>query len=93
METEEVTEIQIYNILMVDKTILVKIKNCFYLHIYNHCFKTSYHNIIMIDISLEEWEQLKESKKKMVNKKTTPVLFKVKKQAVDYLKRTKFNNK
>lgn len=52
------------------------------------CFKTNYISHIPIEITKEEWEQVKEQPKTYKGAKATPILHKIKKQAVDYLKRT-----
>lgn len=82
--------IRLYNLMRVDKATLKKesVSGRFILTTEKTVFKKLYVSNIPINISNEEWEQLCNSKKTYRDAKQTPLLHKVRQQAVKYLKET-----
>lgn len=79
---------QLFNIMNVYQAHLFKDPRCidYTLHIRNIRFNTLYENHIPIDITDCEFKQITSCK--YLNKKETPILYKIRNQAIDYLKKT-----
>lgn len=77
--------VRLYKLFRVDKITLHKDTRYILVTEYN-CFKTNYVSHIPIDITDMEFEQIKAEKKTYAGAKATPLLHKVKKQAIEYLK-------
>ena len=80
--------VRLYDIMRVNKATLHKTEKGFTLVTEYHCFKTNYISHIPITLENEEWEKLKAEPKTYKGAKSSPILHKIKKQAIDYLKRT-----
>lgn len=81
---------RLYNLMRVDKATLKKeaVSGRFILTTEKTVFKTRYVSNIPVLITNDDWEQLCKGKKTYQNAKQTPILHKVKYEAIKYLKAT-----
>ena len=93
----EEDRIRLYGMMDVDNCSLmrrtVKIdglsKQEYFLVTVNRCFRTVYKNEIPIEIADEDWERLRSlGTHTFVNKSKTPLLYEIRRQAIEHLRNT-----